>query len=264
MNGIEAAFIEACDEELAAPKPGNVHRHAAGHGMTVVDFERSARAAAPPLCRAGSPLGLRVIDAVRATRDAVGQNTNLGIVLLCAPLAMAAQERACVCSIIGATDLADARAVCAAIRLAAPGGLGEAPRHDVREPARVTLPIAMAEAAPRDSIARQWTSGFADVLGSGLRVYEGASPHRASLAAYLHFLASFPDSHVLRRHGPDIAEEVRRHAGVLREGDLAALLLWDADLKERGINPGTSADLTVATAFAARLLKSLRRPGYDG
>ncbi|MGA9866708.1 MAG: triphosphoribosyl-dephospho-CoA synthase, partial [Acetobacteraceae bacterium] len=119
MRGIEAAFIEACDEELAAPKPGNVHRHAAGHGMTVADFERSARAAAPPLCRAGSPLGLRVFDAVRATRDAVGQNTNLGIVLLCAPLAMAAQERACVGSIIGATDLADARAVFAAIRLAA-------------------------------------------------------------------------------------------------------------------------------------------------
>jgi triphosphoribosyl-dephospho-CoA synthase len=31
------------------------------------------------------------------------------------------------------------------------------------------------------------------------------------------------------------------------------LLGWDAALKSRGINPGTSADLTVATLFASAL-----------
>ena len=269
MGWIEAAFVEACDEELAAPKPGNVHRYAAGHRMTVAEFERSARVAAPALCRSGAPLGLRVLDAVRATRDAVGQNTNLGIVLLCAPLAMAAEAGAAddaadlrgrVCAIIASSDLADARAVFEAIRLATPGGLGDAARHDVREPARVTLPVAMAAAAARDSVARQWTNGFADVLGPGLAVYADG---RAALGAYLHFLATVPDSHVLRKHGPGVAEEVRRHAESLRP-DLATLLRWDAVLKARGINPGTSADLTVATAFAARLLKSLRRDGDDG
>jgi triphosphoribosyl-dephospho-CoA synthase len=34
---------------------------------------------------------------------------------------------------------------------------------------------------------------------------------------------------------------------------LPALLTWDAALKEEAINPGTSADLTVATLFAHRL-----------
>ncbi len=253
MNPVEAALIAACDEELAAPKPGNVHRHADGHGMTVADFEQSARAAAPLLCRPGASLGARVLEAVRATRDAVGQNTNLGIVLLCAPLAMAAQGDGDVTAVIATSDLADAEAVFAAIRLAVPGGLGEAPRHDVRQPARVTLRVAMAEAASRDSIARQWTNGFADVLGAGLAAYrEGAA-----LAAYLHFLACFPDSHVLRRHGPEVAEMVRRDATVVRQAGLPALLRWDAELKARGINPGTSADLTVATAFAARLPKVL-------
>ncbi|MEO8716373.1 MAG: triphosphoribosyl-dephospho-CoA synthase [Acetobacteraceae bacterium] len=266
MNGIEAAFIAACDEELAAPKPGNVHRHAGGHRMTVGDFECSARAAAPGLCRAGAPLGARILDAVRATRDAVGQNTNLGIVLLCAPLAMAAEAGgdlpAGVRAVIGASDLADAHAVFEAIRLAAPGGLGDAPRHDVRDPATVTLPVAMAEAAARDSIARQWSNGFADVLGPGLAVYAAAPT--GSLAVYLHFLATFPDSHVQRGHGSDIAEAVRRRAATMRGADLAGLLRWDAELKARRINPGTSADLTVATAFAARLLKFLRRPTVDG
>jgi triphosphoribosyl-dephospho-CoA synthase len=32
-----------------------------------------------------------------------------------------------------------------------------------------------------------------------------------------------------------------------------ALLAWDAALKEKAINPGTSADLTVTTLFAHRL-----------
>jgi triphosphoribosyl-dephospho-CoA synthase len=31
-------------------------------------------------------------------------------------------------------------------------------------------------------------------------------------------------------------------------------MTWDGELKQRGINPGTSADLTVATLFARRLL----------
>jgi triphosphoribosyl-dephospho-CoA synthase len=34
---------------------------------------------------------------------------------------------------------------------------------------------------------------------------------------------------------------------------LADLLVWDAELKRAGINPGTSADLTVATLFVNRL-----------
>ncbi len=76
---IEQAFREACAAELAALKPGNVHQFADGHGMTVDDFQRSADAAAGPLCRPRAKLGKRVLDAITATRAAVGQNTNLGI-----------------------------------------------------------------------------------------------------------------------------------------------------------------------------------------
>ena len=88
-TAIRAAFLAACELDVAALKPGNVHRDADGHGMTVADFIASAEAAAPALCRAGSPLGRRLFDAVTATRQAVGCNTNLGIVLLAAPLMQA-------------------------------------------------------------------------------------------------------------------------------------------------------------------------------
>ncbi len=209
---LEQAFRAACADELAAPKPGNVGMHAAGHGMTADDFLTSAAVSAPPLCASGTSLGERIFGAIAATRAAVGQNTNLGIVLLCAPLARAAEVsepdlRAALQRVLDESDVADADSVFRAISLAAPGGLGDAPRHDVRAPATVPLGVAMAEAADRDRVARQWVTGFADVLGPGLAAYEAArarwpDPRWAPLAVYLRFLAAFPDSHIARKFGP--------------------------------------------------------------
>lgn len=280
----EDAFRAACALELDALKPGNVHRFAAGHGMVVEDFLCSAAAAAPLLCRAGAGLGERILGAVAATREAVGQNTNLGIVLLCAPLAQAAEVaggtdlRAGVRAVVAGSTLADAELVFRAIVLAAPGGLGEAARHDVRAPAAVRLPDAMAEAAGRDSVARQWATGFEDVFGAGLPAYDAALARWgfegwAATDAYLRFLTRLPDSHVARKHGAEAAEAVRREAdAALARLDAAAdpevlvpdLLAWDASLKRRGLNPGTSADLTVATIFAGRLRNGLRGGGNAG
>lgn len=273
---LEAAFRAACEEELAVPKPGNVHDFAGGHGMSAEDFRLSATAAAPALCRDGSSLGERILGAVAATRAATGQNTNLGIVLLSAPLAMAAAAGGDLAvstrGVLEAADRADADLVFRAIVLAAPGGLGTAARHDVRQPATVPLAIAMAEAAERDRIAWNWTRGFADIFGPGLACYAAARARWpvsgwAALAVYLHFLADIPDSHVRRRHGDAVAECTRRAAApVLAKllgcddpaTQLADLLAWDATLKEASINPGTSADLTVATLYAARLQCGLR------
>lgn len=279
---IENAFRAACAEELESPKPGNVGTHAAGHRMTTDDFLRSAAAAAPYLCDPTAPLGQRILDAVSATRAAVGQNTNLGIILLCAPLAKAAAEadgdlRGTLIRVLERSDLADAEAVFRAIALASPGGLGELQHHDVRAPATVPLYVAMAEAADRDRIAVQWISGFADVFGPGIAAYTDAlarwrNPGWAALAAYLRFLAAFPDSHILRKHGAGKAERIRREAVPVEQRLRAAtdpatmlpeLLAWDAALKERGMNPGTSADLVVATIFADHLLNLLRSAGND-
>ena len=91
---IASAFIGACLDELEAPKPGNVHVFADGHGSSVADFRRSAEVAAEPIARLRASVGARILGAIEATRAAVGQNTNLGIVLLCAPLARAAELRA--------------------------------------------------------------------------------------------------------------------------------------------------------------------------
>ena len=266
---IAAAFIAACLDELHAPKPGNVHVFADGHSMTADQFVRSAQAAAPLLVQAGARVGARILGAVHATSNAVGTNTNLGIILLCAPLAAAAQQfgdlDACIARVLDDLDVEDANLAFQAIAAASPGGLGRAERHDVHAPATVTLKQAMAAAADRDRIASQYARAFEDVLviGEGtLATLPPGEPEWAALCVYLAFLAAFPDTHVRRKHGAATAEEVRQRAELFYDrarstGDRVAvqkeLLAWDRALKSKNINPGTSADLTVATLFLARL-----------
>jgi triphosphoribosyl-dephospho-CoA synthase len=276
MSGSEdpvaAAYIEACLAELDAPKPGNVHRFAPGHRMDVADFIRSAEASAAPIAARGARVGIRVRAAVDATLSAVRQNTNLGIILLCAPLAAAAEApdaalRPALARVLDGLDRADAHDVFAAIIAANPGGLGRAPRHDVNAPAAGTLREAMAEAADRDRIARQYVTAYEDVFSLGLPALATARRRHgdsrwSTLAVYLTFLAAMPDTHVVRKFDLGTAEAVRRDAADWRDAFAAArdpeeisesLLDWDAALKSRGINPGTSADLTVATLFASNL-----------
>jgi triphosphoribosyl-dephospho-CoA synthase len=274
---VAAAYIEACLAELDAPKPGNVHRFAPGHRMEVADFIRSAEASAGPIAAKGARVGRRIGEAVEATLSAVGQNTNLGIILLCAPLAAAAEDadnalRPALSAVLDRLDRTDAVEVFAAITAANPGGLGRAPKHDVNAPVVATLREAMAEAADRDRIARQYVTTYEDIFSLGLPALVAARRRHgdtrwSTLAVYLTFLAALPDTHIARKFDSSVAEAVRRDAEGWRD-TLAAtpdpsrladgLLNWDATLKSRGVNPGTSADLTVATLFASSL-SDLRR-----
>lgn len=267
------AVREACETEIRALKPGNVGLHGDGHGMSADDFLISAEAIAEPLTVPGRSVGGRILAAIEATRRVVPCNTNLGIVLLCAPLAHAALQARGVFPlrlelehVLARLDVADAELAFTAIRLANPGGLGEAPQYDVRQPARVSLQEAMRAASGRDSIARQYASGFADIFDIGVGFHRQCharwrSEEWATLAVYLRFMARWPDSHVQRKHGEPVARALGREAAAVSAELLRTsqperlrqrLLEWDERLKRQGINPGTSADLSVACLFAAR------------
>src|SRR5712691_9832840 len=91
---IATAAQLACLLEASAPKPGNVSpgRHFAD--VRYEDFLASAAAIGEPLAGAGvRTVGATVRLAVDATARWTGSNTNLGIVLLLAPLARAALAR---------------------------------------------------------------------------------------------------------------------------------------------------------------------------
>lgn len=269
---LERSYREACLLELRALKPGNAHLHAAGHRMTVAEMETSAQVSAPSLARTGASVGQRIHDAVSATHAAVSGNTNLGIVLLAAPLLVAAEIspggdlRGSLHGVLTRLTVDDATAAYTAIRLAAPAGLGTASAQDVATPPSIDLRAAMALAADRDRIARQYATGYDDVFGLGLPQLAAAyrerqPPEWGATRAFMAFLAKFPDSHIARKHGTDVAESVRAEAAMLfrrlthpDDQDLiAALLEFDQRLKSRGVNPGTSADLTVASLLAFAL-----------
>ena len=278
-SAIAAAFVDACLAELDALKPGNVHRFASGHRMQVDDFVLSAEASGTHIAGIGLSVGARVRGAVEATLAAIGQNTNLWIVLLCAPLAAAAETqkgdlRAALRRVLGRLDQDDAVDVFAAIAAANPRGLGRVAEQDVHERPTGSLREAMRAAARRDRVARQYITDYEDVFVLGRSALDAARKQGrdrrwSTLAVYLAFLAEFPDTHVARKFDLAAAEALRREATAWRDRLAAAsdpeamipdLLRWDAELKRGGVNPGTSADLTVAAVFAANL-ETNRRSG---
>jgi triphosphoribosyl-dephospho-CoA synthase len=87
MNEIERCVRTACLWEATARKAGNVHPLAEFDDLKYADFVRSGEAIAPVLdAYRIEPLGITILEAIRATRAVVKTNTNLGIVLLLAPL----------------------------------------------------------------------------------------------------------------------------------------------------------------------------------
>ena len=267
------AYLSACRIELEGLKPGNVSVHSPGHGMSAADFVRSAEASVDPLTDLTLCLGERVYRAVAATHNAVGANTNLGIVLLCAPLIHACLRghrrsiRENLAVVLRSSDVNDARWVYRAIRLASPAGLGRSQAHDVSEDPTVTLREAMQAAAHRDRIAFQYANDYMNVFGFGLhRLNESQLKYQdevwAAVALFLGFLARFSDSHIRRKFGEATAKQVMDKAVQLEarflacdvpEGFTGHLRKADAEFKSAGINPGTTADLTVATMLAQRL-----------
>lgn len=275
---VEAAYRDACRFDVIAAKPGNVSLDSPGHGMEAVDFLASARVSAGPLCAAARGVGEAVREAVAATWAAVGCNTNLGIVLLAAPLAQAVRRplagdlRARLSRVLAGLDLADASAAYDAIRQAQPAGLGTAPTADVAAPPRVDLRAAMALAAGRDRIAWNYVNDYADVFALGLPGLRDALGwahclSEAVVATSLGLLAALPDTHIARKHGEARALAVQRRAGELETAYKACedagareslVQAFDRELKHLGVNPGTTADLTVTCLFAMNLAAALQ------
>jgi triphosphoribosyl-dephospho-CoA synthase len=256
----------ACLLEVSAPKPGNVSPGRRFRDTSYEDFLASAVAVGPALAAAGDrPLGVTIRAAVEATARWAGSNTNLGIILLLAPLARAAQSsggalRAGVARVLAETTVADAAEVYAAIRLARPGGLGSAAAEDVSGAPTVTLTQAMALAADRDSVAREYATGFAATFEIGAPAVREARARGlrwpdATVTAYLAMLAALPDTLIARKLGRAEAERISRRAAEVRRGGPRELAAFDAELRdERNTrNPGTTADLTCASIFAVIL-----------
>ena len=269
-----SAYIEACEIDVQAFKPGNVSVYADGHDMTVSDFLVSAEVSAEAICNPDYSLGEKIYYSVKETRQAVGCNTNLGIILLCAPLIQAAQNiesnfslRQALENILKSTTVNDAGWAFKAVTLAAPGGLGESSDQDVKNLPDVTLTQAMAIAKEKDRIALQYTTNYEDIFNFAILRYNEkfnrfGDKNWAAVAVFAGLLRRYPDSHIERKYGNQYSLIVSKKMAVVeaellstdRPEQLESMLHdIDREFKAKGINPGTSADLTVATVLTVLL-----------
>jgi len=300
-----ANFIRMCGELAcllevsASPKPGNVHRFSDFADLHYEDFLASSVSlgfwleqlalkgqllSQDRLTWAGLELGSTIRSAIEHSRlFHTRGNTNLGIILLFCPLAVAAgmssngrtfisldRLRSNVQTVMAHTTVQDAIHVSHGIALLSPGGLGKVSRYDVTGSSyqeelltdNVSLLQLMQQCAERDTICFELSRGYPITFETGFPALRFALESSqdinvATLNAYLTILSKFPDSLIKRKFGTSQAEAIsHRAAEILKMGGATTLEgrreleAFDIELREEEqLNPGTTADLIAATLF---------------
>ncbi|MCS7127682.1 MAG: triphosphoribosyl-dephospho-CoA synthase [Sulfolobales archaeon] len=109
-----------------------------------------------------------------------------------------------------------------------------------------------------DVVSKEVVEGYPRSLKAASYLNDRLNTHgnwnRAVVEAYLFILSKDIDTLVFRKHGARVAEEVGERAGeILYEVEKAGeewfkqVIELDKDLRAKGINPGSAADITAAT-----------------
>jgi len=265
----ENAQLALLFEVSGTPKPGNVDREREYPNLRFEHFVCGAVCARDGLHHAasGGDVGESFRRAVAGMSQQSGGNTQFGALLLLTPLVRAAATDSL--SPAGAGAVVDETTVgdtvgfyeaCEYVDVAVDEPPEEMEPLDVRRgeaavPAvrnrGVTLGELMADSADRDGIAREWTTGFPRTFDAAehLEALDGAVTDRAA-TVYLDALATAIDTFVVTKHGRETALEVKRRAGAVRDGE-EDVTAFAEELIERGINPGTTADIVAGALFVA-------------
>jgi triphosphoribosyl-dephospho-CoA synthase len=259
-------------EVAGTPKPGNVDRRREYDDLRFEHFLAGSVGSGVGLraAEAGAPVGTAFERSVEGMSHQRGGNVQFGCLLNLVPLVRAAAggaedglSRATVREVCEATTVADACAFYRAfehvdVAVGDPPAdtdvpdvrRGAAAVDDVRDRG-LTLRRLMAFSADQDANAREWTEGFPRAFGAAEEVVDGeGTATRRAADAFVSLLAEEPDTLVTVQHGPDVAREVRERAASAR-GDRDAVAALADELVDRGINPGTTADITAAALFVA-------------
>ena len=259
-----------CDTEMESLKPGNVHKYSEGHNMNVKDFFKSSSIISRCLTRNNLDLGKKILNSANEIKKKVKKNTNLGIILMLSPIVTVVLKEGIISkekllkkirSLIKKQNVKNSVLIFKAIAITAPGGLGSSKKYDVNELPKTNLFKAMKFSRKRDLIAKQYYDGFKDIFNIGVPAYKKfynkwGKINWALTGVYLTFLKKFNDSHIARNKGNktaiSIKKEAKKYYFFLKNNKNLTkikkeLLVFDKKLKSKGINPGTIADLTVAT-----------------
>ena len=250
-----AMMLEVC----AFPKPGNVDRCHDYDTTRLEHFLASTIFAFPALDRAergNGGIGSIILDAVERTNVHSGGNTHFGAFILLVPLVMGGDipgaDR-----VVRETTVEDAVLFYEAFRKTKVRVIS-GDELDVNDPRavdeirqrRMTLFDVMLYSAKNDMVAREWINGFQLTRrGADLLKTHGCGPDSIVLT-FLDLLATEPDTFIIKKHGKDAAWEVMQKAQDVREG-LRDLVTFDQECIDAGINPGSIADIMIASIYIA-------------
>ncbi len=288
------AQIASVLEVSGYPKPGNVHRNRNYDDMVFEDFiisgvvigntmEEAALHSKSIENLSDANLGKYIFDAVSETDRWIANNTNLGIMMMCVPIAAAAsisddfsQIQENVGRLMDATTVEDAVNLYDAISLADAGGMGDQEEFDVmsekaKDELRAnnqTMYDVLKISAGWDRLALELTSKMPVSFGIGYPTFskfidncdDVDAINKATVLTFMTLLSEIPDTLISRKYGDEVAEEVSKKAKELlefKDSDdfVDRLLEFDDYLYENKYNPGTTADLTAASIFISYLAR---------
>jgi triphosphoribosyl-dephospho-CoA synthase len=246
-------------EVTAFPKPGNVDRCHDYESTRLEHFLASVIFARPALeeaAQASGGIGRCFARAVELTSTHSGGNTHFGAFILLIPLVMGDGIEGAT-RLIRETDVGDAVEFYRAFR-SVPVRVLDRDELDINDPAvldelqsrNMTLYDVMSHSAPRDMVAREWVNGFS-LTRTGADLLRDLGDGRDSIVRmFIYLLASEPDTFVAKKHGMKTAVRTMEQAREVIDGtiDLSA---FDDECIAAGINPGSTADITIAAIYCA-------------
>jgi len=259
MRPAERAQLAMMLEVCAYPKPGNVDRCHDYPDTRLEHFLASAIFARPALEEAETGVGRIgeiIKHAVRDTNCHEGGNTHFGAFILLIPLIYGKGISGALTA-IEKTDVSDAVAFYKAFAMTSVR-MNTTDELDVNNPhtltlirdREMTLLDVMQHSAANDMVAREWVTGFPCTRrGADLLIQFGPG-RQAIVNTFLTLLASEPDTFIIKKHGTAVAQETMITAREVLDGK-RSLEEFDADCIERNINPGSTADIIIASLYIA-------------
>jgi len=259
MKRAERAQLAMMLEVCAYPKPGNVDRCHDYAETRIEHFLAStifAREALEEAEQGTGRIGEIIKHAVRDTSCHAGGNTHFGAFILLIPLVYG-RDIAGALRAIEQTDTSDAVAFYKAFASTSVK-MNATDELDVNDPHTLTLirdrdmtlADIMQHSAPRDMVAREWVTGF-PLTRRGADLLKEFGPGRQSIVdTFLTLLATEPDTFIIKKHGADVARTVMLSAREVLDGQRTIESL-DEECIRRDINPGSTADITIAALYIA-------------
>ena len=273
LDDLKSAYLFSCKKDIELIKPGNVNLLSSHKDTKAQDYLDSAILSSKELFNQNYSLGKRILESVNVTRSQVNVNTNLGIILLCAPVIQSYIDfnnldlREGIKKTLSTTSIKDTHDLCAAINISSPGGLGDSDMYDTASYPNASIKQIMDYSQEYDRISYQYSHNFSDIFDFIIPKLEFLNQRYESLdislsLLFIEILAKIPDSHISRKFGDKIAKKTSNNAYDLlkildREYDpdylAKALNNLDYEYKKKGINPGTTADLLVASLMIYKI-----------